>query len=137
MLKTGDSRTYSPIPNWADFLYTCSPYYDLEEYGGPAGDLSMMGTYQLFLAGLGDVVAQTARTLKPGALSCWVIGLHRDKHGTLLPLHHDLTAIHNVNGFTLKEEVILAQRNNGAIQRDGNFDKGQRRLIRTHEYLMV
>jgi DNA modification methylase len=121
----------------ADFLITCPPYYDLEVYGGGEADLSMVATYQDFLVGMQRVIKNTYRVLKPGAYSCWVVGLHRDKKGNLLAMNHDISRLHQAAGFRHKEEVILAQRNNGAIQRVGNFEKGDRRLIRTHEYLLV
>jgi DNA modification methylase len=121
----------------ADFLITCPPYYDLERYDGGPADLSMCKTYAEFLDGLRQVVAETYRILKPGANACWVVGLHRDAAGGLLAIHHDLARMHVEQGFRFKEEIILAHRNNGAIQRVGNFDKGDRRLIRTHEYALV
>ena len=134
----GDSRTTRALPDgWADFAYTCPPYYNLERYGGPDGDLSESATYGEFLSGIADVVERQARILKSGALACWVVGLHRDEAGAILPLHHDIAAIHTNAGYTYTEEVVLAQRNNGAIQRVGMFEKGNRRLIRTHEYLQV
>ncbi len=122
---------------WADFVYTCPPYYDLEQYGGPEGDLSMADDYDTFLAGIADVVENQAHIQKPGTLAVWVVGLHRNRNGTLLPLHHDIATIHTNTGYHYHEEVVLAQRNNGAIQRVGNFDKGNRRLIRIHEYVQV
>jgi len=121
----------------ADFLLTCPPYWNLEEYGGPPGDLSMEPTYAGFLSGLEEVVAATARALRPGAVSCWVVGLHRDKDGGLLCLQHDLAAMHRRHGFRHKEEVILYQKNGSYIHRVGQFRKGDKRLVRNHEYLCV
>lgn len=139
MILRGDSRyARHLIPDdWADFAYTCPPYYNLERYGGPDGDLSETASYAEFLAGISDVVENQARILKRGGLTCWVVGLHRDTDGALLPLHHDIAAIHTDTGYEYVEEIVLAQRNNGAIQRVGNFELGNRRLIRTHEYVQV
>ena len=125
--------TYGP----ASFCLTCPPYYDLEVYSGGGADLSMLPTYKDFLDAIYDVVAGTRDALIPGATSCWVIGLHRSKDGGLLPLHHDVARIHRELGFLFREEIILHHANNGAIQRIGNFDKGQHRLIRVHEYALV
>ena len=119
------------------FLLTCPPYYDLEMYEGGANDISMLGTYAEFLGALKDVIAGTYTALYPGANSCWVIGLHRDKYGGLLPLHHDIAALHREIGVKFREEIILSHVNNGAIQRVGNFDKGQHHLIRNHEYALI
>jgi DNA modification methylase len=120
-----------------DFLLTCPPYWNLEKYDGGPGDLSMIGDYKMFFEQLAVVVRESYRLLKPDAYSCWVIGLHRYPDGTLAPLHHSLSDIHAQAGFRLQEEIILAHKNNGAIQRVGNFERGNKRLIRTHEYVMV
>ena len=126
-----------PDQPWADFLITCPPYYDLEQYDGGVADLSMAPTYQHFLDMLGDVITDTLLVLRPGATVCWVVGLTRDKAGDLLALNHDVTRLHQERGFTLREEIILHVQNSGAIQRVGTFDKGNHRLVRVHEYALV
>jgi hypothetical protein len=134
----GDSR-FAPMVHTssADFLITCPPYYNMEKYNGGDADLSMTGTYDDFLTGMELVITDTRRILKPGALSCWVIGLHRDKEGGLLPMNHDISAIHRNLGFTMKEEIIIHWKGTGAVQRVGNFEKGNKLLVRTHEYCLV
>lgn len=135
----GDARDCRELvaASSADFLLTCPPYWNLEQYDGGPADLSMLPTYEAFLDGLAAVVDETARILKPGAKSCWVVGLLRRDDGQLLPLHHDVAAIHQAYGFRLHEEVVLVQRNNGAIQRVGQFEKGRKFLVRLHEYALV
>lgn len=134
----GDSRQMTDMPdNYADFLITCPPYFNLEQYNGGGADLSMAPDYLHFLAGIYSVIRETYRILKQGAISCWVVGLLRNAKGELIPMHHDITRIHHTLPFFHKEEVVLAHKNNGAIQRVGNFEKGQKHLIRMHEYLLV
>ena len=137
-LICGDSTNCDKIENnSADFSITCPPYYNMEMYGGPEGDLSMMGTYKEFLEGMYKVACETYRILKEGSLATIVIGLHRDKNKNLLPMHHDFASVYRKAGFNFKEEIILCHKNNGALQRVGNFEKGSNLLIRTHEYLLV
>ncbi|MHC4621766.1 MAG: hypothetical protein ACYTEQ_28830 [Planctomycetota bacterium] len=135
----GDSRDIGEQEQCgcADFLLTCPPYYNLERYGGGVGDLSECVDYCSFLRGLRQCVEGCRHVLKRGALAIWVVGLFRDNEGTLVPFHHDVTRLHTENGFRMREEIVLALRNNGAVQRVGNFEKGQRHLIRTHEYALV
>jgi len=134
----GNSQNCDKIENnYADFLITCPPYYNLEMYEGGENDLSMCNTYEDFLKGIELVIKETYRILKENSLSCWVIGLHREKNGNLLSMHHDISYLHKKCGFNFKEEVILCHKNNGAIQRVGNFENGANLLIRTHEYLLV
>lgn len=136
----GDARMIAPdiIPdNFADFLYTCPPYWNLEKYDGGPADLSECKSYQGFLSELDKVIEHTFRLLKPGAASCWVVGLHRKDSGEITALNHDVAHMHQRHGFFLKEEIILHLKNNGAIQRVGQFKKGGHRLVRVHEYCLV
>lgn len=132
----GDARE-ATLPVAASFLITCPPYFNLEVYDGGPKDLSMAGSYDEFLNACRQVADTTRHNLKPGSISCWVVGLHRDKDGWLLPMNHDIARVHREVGFKMKEEIILVQKNNGAIQRVGMFDKGNHKLIRVHEYVMV
>ncbi len=121
----------------ADFLITCPPYWNLEQYKGGKEDMSMAETYEAFLGMLSDSIKESYRILKKGSLSCWVVGLHRDRKGELLPLNHDVAWLHREAGFKLKEEVVLNMKNTGAVRRVGNFEKGNKFLIRTHEYCLI
>lgn len=137
-LICGDSTNCSQIEsNTADFSITCPPYYNMEMYNGPDGDLSMASTYEEFLEGMYKVACETFRIMKNNTYVTVVIGLHRDKDKNLLPMHHDFASVYRKAGFNYKEEVILCHKNNGAIQRVGSFEKGSNILIRTHEYLLV
>lgn len=119
-----------------DFLLTCPPYWNLEQYEGGPRDLSTMA-YPEFCAAIQRVVDECWRCLRPGSAAVWVIGLHRHSDGQLAPLHHVVTAAHIAAGYRVQEEVILYVRNSGSIQRVGNFDKGHGHLIRMHEYALV
>jgi len=134
----GNSQECPTIENnSADFCYTCPPYYNLEKYEGGKNDLSMSETYEDFLSGIEKVIAESHRILKVGSFSCWVVGLHRNKEGELLAINHDIAKLHQQNGFFFKEEIILFNENTGAIQRIGSFEKGNRQLIRVHEYALI
>jgi len=121
----------------ADFLLTCPPYWNLEQYKGGEEDMSMAGTYEEFLSILEKSIKESYRILKSGSLSCWIVGLFRDKDGELLALNHDIAWLHRGAGFKFKEEIVLNMKNTGAMQRVGSFDKGQGFLIRVHEYCLV
>lgn len=121
----------------ADFSMSCPPYWNLEQYKGGKEDMSMAETYEAFLGMLSDSIKESYRILKKGSVSCWVVGLHRDRKGELLPLNHDVAWLHREAGFKLKEEVVLNMKNTGAVRRVGNFEKGNKFLIRTHEYCLI
>lgn len=134
----GDSQDVSGIEdNSCNFLLTCPPYYNLEKYHGGSNDLSMARTYDDFLDGVTRVIQESRRILKPGSISCWVVGLIRDEEKSLIPLHHDVAWLHYQAGFKLKEEIILYKKNTGAVRRVGKFMKGNKLLVRVHEYCLV
>ena len=132
-----DSRDCGLPDEYADYLLTCPPYYDLEQYNGGDRDLSMLPMYSMFCGAISQVIRECYRILKPGSIACWIVGLMRDSKGGLRGLHHDIARLHVSAGFVFKEEIVLAQRNNGAIQRVGMFENGNKFLVRTHEYLLV
>ncbi len=138
LIHCGDARNCKFTESEScDFLMTCPPYWNLEMYDGGANDLSMIPSYQEFLTEMEKVISETKRVLKRGAMSCWVVGLHRNTDGSLVCLNHDITRIHTSLGFKHKEEIVLNLVNNGAVQRVGNFEKGNKYLIRNHEYALV
>jgi len=127
------------VNNKCDFLITCPPYYDLEQYDGGENDMSMAPTYHVYCSMINEAIIESRRILKPGAFSAWVVGMHRDKNGELLPIHHDVARLHCKAGFFMKEEIALYwnQYTTGALKRVGYFEKGQKHLIRTHEYCQI
>jgi hypothetical protein len=134
----GDAQLCTAIPdNSADFIITCPPYWNLEQYEGGENDLSMAPTYEAFLEMYRHVIFHTFRILKPGAVSCWVVGLCRDKDKQLVPIHHDTARLHKVFGFWMKEEIILYRKGGAALTRVGTFHKGNHLLLRVHEYAQI
>lgn len=121
----------------SDFLITCPPYWNMEQYKGGARDLSMAPSYGIFCEMLGNVINHTARILRHGSTSAWVVGLHRDKEGGLITMHHDVASLHKRNGFIQREEIIIRHTGNGSIQRVGSFDRGRHLLVRDHEYVLI
>lgn len=138
-IHCADGRRLHEFTDNASMCFTCPPYWDMEQYDGGPDDLSMEPTYDGFLEGIRNVVISTWHALRPGALSVWVLGLHRDRDGALLGLHHDVARIHAANGFRVKEEIILYRKHSGAGPRTTSFLRGtgNRYLARTHEYAMV
>jgi len=97
----------------------------------------MLPTYADFLREINKAIVASFHVLKTGANSVWVVGLNRDSDGNLLAMNHDIAKLHTEAGFIFREEIVLNHRNNGAIQRVGNFEKGNRWLVRVHEYALV
>lgn len=138
LIIADDSRRVDYLPAASmDFCITCPPYWNLEKYHGGPGDLSMAGSYEDFIDMMADVIWQEGRVMKDGAVSVWVVGLHRRPDGTLVAMNHDVARAHQALGFTFKEEIILYRKFSGAGERVSNFERGNRFLARCHEYAQV
>lgn len=132
-----DGRNLDRHVKNADMILTCPPYWNLEKYDGGDKDLSSCDTYDGFVDAIQEVAEACLRSIKPGGIAVWVVGLHRDRKGYLLPLNHDVAAAHRRAGWILKEEVVIRRVNDGSITRVGQFERGRRHLIRQHEYALV
>jgi len=110
VLNEGDSR-HVPWPNdFADFSITSPPYWDLEYYGDEEGQLGYRGNkaipYEEFLEGLGDVLAENKRMLKPGAFCAWNVNDFR-KGGRFYDYHTDVILLGRKAGFDLHDMIIF------------------------------
>lgn len=79
----GDSKDiYTILPKGieADFILTCPPYYDLEQYSINVKDLSNM-TWYSFKTVYDDILYKTCQLLKPNRFACIVISEVRDSKG--------------------------------------------------------
>jgi len=136
-VECDDARNIDKYAQNADMILTCPPYWNLEKYDGGANDLSSCKTYDDFVVGVQEVAKSCLLSVKAGAVSVWVVGLHRDTKGNLLPLHHDVARAHAAVGWNLKEEIVIRRINDGSITRVGQFERGRKHLVRQHEYAMV
>lgn len=132
-----DARNLSHHVQGADMILTCPPYWNLEKYGGGDSDLSSCASYDDFILAIQQVAEECLLAIKSGGIAVWVVGLHRDAKGYLLPINHDVTRAHRMAGWMLKEEVVIRRINDGSITRVGQFERGRRHLIRQHEYALV
>lgn len=67
-------------PESADFLFSCPPYYDLEQYSKDPKDLSNMSEED-FDNRMAEIFKKSAKALKPNRFSAWVISEVRRKSG--------------------------------------------------------
>lgn len=106
-LHLADSRRLGHSKdNGADFTLTSPPYYDIEFYGDEAGQLGKSETYEQFLDGLQQVLAENLRCLKPGAFAVWFVNDFR-RLKTFHPYHMDCILRAQKVGFVLHDIIIV------------------------------
>jgi DNA modification methylase len=75
-----DSRKQPIADSVGDFTLTSPPYWDIEYYGDEDEQLGKIDSYEEFMDGMEEVLAENFRTLKSGAYSAWFINdFRKDK----------------------------------------------------------
>lgn len=137
----GDARDvsrFAHVPTTVDFVFSCPPYYDLEEYGGGDADLSSRArTYDEFLAALEQIVRDCLRRLKVQRFAAFVVGEIRDKLGFCRNFVGDtIRLFERHDGVRLYNHAILAPALGTAAQRASTvFENGK--LVPTHQHVLV
>jgi len=115
---------------------TCPPYYNLEVYSELPDDLSNMGSYEEFNAGMMLCAQAHRRLMKPSAFVCIVVGPFRDKSGEIVDFRAHTVDNFREAGFIFHQEIILSKNFGSAAKRSTNSWKGLK-LVPIHEYLLV
>ena len=138
-LPDGD-RVRDPLPDvarhGADFLFSCPPYFDLEQYSDGPADLSSM-TYPQFLEFYRDIIARSVDVLLPNRFAGWVISDVRDNKGKYRGLVKDTIQAFADAGAELYNEIIVVDPvGSTAIRAARPFD-GSRKVARLHQNFLV
>jgi DNA modification methylase len=120
----------------ADLLFTCPPYYDLEQYSDNPADLSTM-SYDDFDAAYARILAGAARALRPNRFAVIVTGDARDGRGALHDLRGSTIRAAHAAGLTYATgAVLLTPVGSIATTAARGFRLG-RALARTHQDVLV
>lgn len=75
-------------------------------YGDEPEQLGKQSTYKEFLAGLGKVLKENFRVLKPGAFAVWFVNDFRKK-GKFHLYHMDTVRLARKAGFTMHDLLVV------------------------------
>lgn len=131
-----DGTLLEHTPNeFADFIYTCPPYFNIEKYEKVDGQLSEINNYDSFISKI-DVCAENCyRVAKPGTFCVWVVADFRHK-SHLVDFHGDVKRAFTKAGYDYHDIIILEN-----ISPFAAFKLYQCACLRytpkTHEYIMV
>lgn len=122
--------------NSQDLLFSCPPYYDLEEYSKMEEDASNQETYEDFIKILDKAFTNGIKTLKENRFAVIVVGDLRDKNGYYYNFHEDIKYIFNKSGMLLYNELILIESAGTAAMRANQLMKN-RKVVKTHQNVLV
>lgn len=119
----------------ADLIFTCPPYWKLEQYESSKHQLSDLPSYQYFLSHIFECASNCYRILRPGRFLCWVCADWRGKDGLTL-FHVDSLKIFRKAGFSVHDIVIIENNSPFAALQIGKV-AAKRYTSKVHEYLLV
>jgi hypothetical protein len=121
----------------ADFLFSCPPYFDLEQYSDDARDLSTM-TYEAFKTNYRAMIQRSLSLLKPDRFACFVVGGIRDEQGVYRDFVSETIAAFtcNANVFLYNEVILVNPAGTLPIRCQRAFS-GYRKLGKMHQNVLV
>ena len=134
-LHHGDSRSLPVKKRTGDFTITSPPYYDIEHYGDEPEQLGKAKTYVEFLGGLGQVMQENYRVLKPGAYAMWFVNDFR-RRGKFHTYHVDTMRLGEDAGFVI-HDLLVVDLGNSIRDCFTNQIITSRILPKRHEYGIV
>jgi DNA modification methylase len=122
--------------DYADLVFTCPPYWDMEKYSKDENDLSTFKTYDEFLDGCNSRLELASQYLKDDGFLVVVLMDFRRK-GILHSWHTDtINHFHNNTDFKLYDTIIWEM---SPAKRHPLYPQAllNRRMLNAHEYCLV
>lgn len=135
-LYMADGTLLNETPdNFADLIYTCPPYYNIEEYESVAGQLSDSDTYASFINSIDRCAENCFRVAKEGTFCIWVVADFRE-NGKLVNFHSDTINSFTKAGYDYHDIIIME--NISPFATLTTFQAACKRYTpKTHEYILV
>lgn len=132
----GDSLSELDSAPLADFVFSCPPYGDLEEYSQDPLDLSCM-CHDAFLTAYRGIIAKACGKLKQDRFACFIVGDFRDKRGNYRNFVSDTIKAFLDAGLELYNEAILVTSVGSASMRVTKQFEASRKFAKTHQNVLV
>ena len=124
-------------PESQDLLFSCPPYYNLENYSDLENDASNQGTYEDFIEILRDAFTESISCLKDNRFAVIVVGDVRDKRsGFYYDLCGDIKRIFKDGGMSLYNEIILVESGASTALR-ASRNMNSRKVAKMHQNILV
>ena len=132
--STAIATTVDPGPY--DFVFSCPPYGDLEEYSDDPADLSAMD-HDAFLVAYRAIIEATVGLLAPNAFAAFVVGDYRAPDGSYRGFVPATIDAFERAGCQLYNEAIVVTAVGSLPVRVGRQFAALRKLGKTHQNLLV
>ena len=119
-----------------DFLFSCPPYHDLEEYSENEKDLSNMD-YEKFYEKYSEIIQKSCELLKNDSFACFVVGEIRDKYGAYKNFVSDTINAFLDAGMKFYNEIILVTPVGTLPIRTSMTFKSKRKVGKRHQNVLV
>ena len=135
--QCGDSIDLLEQSPPSDFIFSCPPYGDLEQYSDDPADLSNM-EYHTFIAAYKRIILRCYKNLKDNRFACFVVGDFRDKKTG----HYRGFVADTINAFRevgfgfYNDAVLVTAVGSLPIRVSAQFEKN-RKLGKTHQNVLV
>ena len=106
--QVGDAKDVKELAGKSyDYLFSCPPYYDLEEYSDLDNELSAIESYEDFKQNYFEIIERSVDLLKDNRFATFVVGDIRDDDGFYRNFVSDTIAGFRQAGMELYNEAIL------------------------------
>jgi len=120
----------------ADLVFSCPPYFNLEEYSDHPDDISNK-TYDEFLNLYESIIKKAIDKLKPNRFAIFVVGEVRDKDGFYIGFVSDTVRAFQNSGVRLYNDVILVNVAGTMPLRVGNMFPNNRKISKGHQNVLI
>ncbi len=135
--KEGDSSVVlDEVNDEFDFIFSCPPYHDLEQYSDDPADLSNM-EYDEFARVYRSIITKSVGKLKQDRFACFVVGDIRDKNGMYRNFVSETIAAFRDSGMELYNEIILVNVAGSLPIRVGRQFENSRKVGKMHQNVLV
>lgn len=120
----------------ADFVFSCPPYHNLEQYSDHPLDLSNMN-YADFVDAYREIISKSCSKLKENRFAAFVVGEIRDSKGAYRDFVGLTKSLFMQNGLHLYADSILLEQYATAAMRAGKQFAAKRKPVKVHQNVLV
>jgi len=120
----------------ADFVFSCPPYHNLEQYSNHPLDLSNMN-YSDFSEAYKEIIDISCRKLKENRFAVFVVGEVRDAKGAYRDFVGLTKSLFMGNGLHLYADSVFLEQYATAAMRAGKQFAAKRKPVKVHQNVLV